>query len=238
MDRKELLRNVFIAIASLIIIALLLEIVAMVYYPGGCHVTANTEGFDFVWNTLTDLGRDPTPTLERPNLTSRVLYRIAMFYMSFFGIVFHSIIWKFFTKNKLTKYLSIAGSFLGVAQAGLYIGVLFVEKHPEHNQLIEAAAGSLITSVLLYTIAFFRNKESSKINKWAYLSTLCLAITYAIVILISFLIVNSGGSNVLFIASQRIGHTVFNWCLKILFIVQSVAFYYYLKPKQMLEIEK
>ncbi|MCE7743318.1 MAG: hypothetical protein GOP50_12780 [Candidatus Heimdallarchaeota archaeon] len=230
MDRK-VLRNIFIAIASLIVIALLFEIVAMVYFPGGNHVTGDTEGFDFIYNTLTDLGRDPTPS-GKPNLISRPLYRIAIFYMSFFSIVYHSIIWKFFTKNKLTKYLSIAGSFFGIAQAGLYIGVLFVEKHPEHNQLIEAAAGSLILSVLLYTIAFFRNKDFHKINKWTYFSIFCVAIIYAIVILIGFLIVNSGGSNVIFVTSQRIGHTLFSWCLKISFTIQSVAIYYFLKQKE------
>ncbi len=56
-----------------------------------------------------------------------------------------------------------------------------------------------------------------------------IAIIYAIVIFIGFLIDNSGGSNTIFITSQRIGHTLFNWCLKIAFVIQSIAIFYYLK---------
>ncbi len=234
MDKKRILRDTFIYLASFIVIALMLEITAIAYFPGGNHITGDTEGFDFVYNTLTDLGRNPTPS-GKPNLTSQVLYRIAVFYMSFFGIAYHSIIWKFFTKDKVTKYLSIAGSFFGIAQAGLYLGVLFVEKHPEHNQFIEAAAGSLIAAVLLYMIAFFRNKELNKINQWTYLAIFSIAVIYASVIFAGFLIVNSGGSNTLFVTSQRIGHTLFNWCIEISFIIQSVAIYYYLKSQKIIE---
>ena len=258
MQRKEILRNVFIGIASLIVVAFLLEVAAMTQFAGGSHIDKTTEGFDFVWNTLTDLGRDPAPNGE-PNLTSRILYRIAIFYMFFFGIVYHSIIWKFFTKRQVTKYLSIAGSALGIVQGGLYIGVLFVESHPEHNNLIAAAAGCLVGAVLIYTIVFFLDDQFPKINKWTYFTTFSLAIVYATIIFIGFLIYNANvGENSIFhnwrdlfgisidttnigvipefhtrknlyVGSQRIGHTLFNWSLKISFIIQTIAIYFHLK---------
>ncbi|MHA1198054.1 MAG: hypothetical protein ACTSQF_01670 [Candidatus Heimdallarchaeaceae archaeon] len=238
MNKKQILKITFLSIASLIIIALVLEVVAMVYYPGGCHVaTEYPDSFDFIYNTLTDLGRNPTPS-GKPSLISQPLYQTAIFLMSFFGIVYHSIIWMYFRKNELTGYskanniLSIAGSFFGVAQGGLYIGVLFVQKHPEHNQFIGAAAGSLIVSVLLYTIVLFRNKDLPKIHKWGYLSICIIAMIYVIIIVTGLLIKNAGGSNVLEITSQRIGHTIFNWFLKISFVIQSVAIYFFIKSKE------
>ncbi len=83
--KRKLLRITFISLASLIVIALTLEAVAMIYYPGGNHVTGDTEGFDFVYNTLTDLGRDPTPS-GKPNPISQPLYRTAIYVMSFFQL--------------------------------------------------------------------------------------------------------------------------------------------------------
>lgn len=216
----------------------MLEVIAMKYYPGGCHVvTAAQDRFDFVWNTLSDLGRNPTPTVELPNLISQTIYRTAILIMAVFGIVFHSIIWKYYTKDKVNKYLVSVGSFLGIAQAGLYICVLFVQIHPTHNQLIEAAAGSLIAAVLLYMIASFRNKELPKMIKWTYLTIFSVAVIYATVILIGFLQFNAEISNVLYVSSQRIGHTLFNWILKILFIILSIGFYKFIKDRDSLSGE-
>jgi len=233
MNKEKLIKDTFIAIACLIVVAILLEVSAMIQFAGGSHVDTTTEGFDFVWNTLTDLGRDPAPNGE-PNLTSRILYRIAIFYMIFFGIVYNTIVWKYFTQKKSTKILSIIGSVLGITQSGLYIGVLYVESYPEHNYWIAAAAGTLIASVLVYLIAFFLNKELQTIHKWVYLSIFCLAVIYATIIFIGFLLYNAEAyvdpKRNLYYGIQRIGHTLFNWTLKIAFIVNSVVFYRYLKP--------
>ena len=238
MDKEKIISNIFIAIASLIVVAILLEISAMTQFAGGSHIDNTTAGFDFVWNTLSDLGRNPAPNGE-PNLTSQVLYRIALFYMSFFGIVYHSIIWKYFTNMKSTKILSIFGSILGVSQAGLYLGVLFIQTHPTHNNLIIASASTLIASVLIYLIAFFLNKELQTINKWIYLFIFSLAVVYATIIFIGTMIYNAEAyldrTKNLFVGSQRIGHTLFNWILKMAFMINSIVFYNYLNPKDELK---
>ena len=259
MDRQKILRITFIFLAFMIGIALMLEITAILYYPGGNHITGDVEEvnrinteltdlgfsffpgrsnilgetgkFNFVYNTLTDLGRNPTPS-GKPNFISMNLYRTAICIMAFFGIVYHSIIWKYFTKDKITKYLSIAGSFLGIAQAFLYIAVAYVLVHPTHNKLIGAAGTSLISAVILYTVAFFRQKNLPRINKWVFLIMLIIAFVYISLVVTGVLIHNSGGSNILYYTSQRIGHTLFNWCLKVTFIIESIGFYYYLRSKK------
>lgn len=242
MDRNQLIKIVFLCLASLIVISLLLEVIAMIYYPGGCSVAiAAQDRFDFVWNTLTDLGRDVTQRVGLNNLISQTIYRIAILIMSVFGIVYHSIIWKYYIKNRINKYLVSAGTFLGIAQAGLYISVLFVlQEWRTHNKLIAAAAGSLIAAVLLYMIASFRNKDLPKIIKWTYFAIFTLAVIYAIIVLTGVLIHNAGVSDVLYYASQRIGHTLFNWILSILFIILSVGFFKFEKDKENLieEINK
>ncbi|NHJ32668.1 MAG: hypothetical protein FK732_07390, partial [Asgard group archaeon] len=81
MDRNKILKILFIILACLPFLSILFFGLSIHYFPGGNTLDPNAEGFNFLYNTMSDLGKIIANNGE-PNIISRVFYSIALTLMS------------------------------------------------------------------------------------------------------------------------------------------------------------
>ncbi|MCG3257350.1 MAG: hypothetical protein KAU62_14720, partial [Candidatus Heimdallarchaeota archaeon] len=105
---------------------------------------------------MSDLGRITAYNGES-NTISRFLYTTALDLLAIFVLIFYSIMWTFFQKKKITKWLSLSGTVLGVTQGILYIIFAYSPADTafsRHIMLIYTAPAFLFGAILAYTIVF------------------------------------------------------------------------------------
>ena len=226
MQKNKILKIIFIVIAAISVISNLLMGLAIYFYPGGNFKDHNEEGFDELYGALSDLGRITAYNGE-PNLISRILYQTAIVSLSLAVMVFYSIIWTFFQKEKFTKWMSRGGSILGITQGILYIIFAFSPADiafSRHIMLIYVSPGFLIGTILVYTIVFFMSKSYFRVNAFSFLFLLIIAAMFATAVTIG-----SFKHDIVFHASRRLGHTLFNFIVTFNYGIQALGAYIYVK---------
>ena len=143
----------------------LLNISAMLLYAGGNINDHNQEGYSFIRNFFSDLGRRYSFTGES-NLVSCVLFNLSL---SIIGITFVMLFYRiksFFLDNKLLISLAtLFGVFSGVS----YIGVAFTPADlllEEHIFFAHWAFRALFAASFFYSILIFKTDGFD--NKYAY----------------------------------------------------------------------
>lgn len=227
-----MLKLIFIGIAVVSIVSNLLMGLAIYFYPGGNYIDTMEEGFGTIYGALSDLGRVTSYNGE-PNVVSRILYTCAITILSLAVMLFYSIIWKFFQKRKSTKWLSIIGSLFGITQSILYIVFAFspadIAFH-RHITLIYVSPGFLIGSILVYTIVFFIAKEFPRINAYSFLALMIVAVMFATAVTIGSILKDT--DILVFHASRRLGHTLFNFIVTFSYGIQAFGAYLHAKNKK------
>ncbi len=235
MRRKIILKRVFIGLAVITVLANLLFGLAIHYYPGGNFLDPSDEGFDFLFGAMSDLGRITAYNGES-NTISRFLYTTALVLLAVFVLVYNSIIWKFFQKKKITKWLSLSGTVFGVVQGILYIIFAYSPADTafsRHIMLIYTAPVFLFGAILAYTIVFFIDKEFPRINAYSFLAMVIVTVLFTITI-----VIGAVRKDLVFHTSRRTGHTLFNFIVPIVYGLQAVGVILFLGTKQSEQFKK
>ncbi len=224
-----MLKRVFIGLAIVTVLANLLFGLAIHYYPGGNFLDPSDKGFDFLYGAMSDLGRITAYNGES-NTVSRFLYTTALDLLAIFVLIYYSIIWTFFQEKKITKWLSLSGSVLGVVQGVLYIIIAYSpadKAFTRHIMLIYTAPAFLFGAILAYSIVFFIDKEFPRINAYSFLTMIIITVLFTIAIAIGAV-----RKDLVFHASRRAGHTLFNFIVPIIFGFQALGVVLFLRTKQ------
>jgi hypothetical membrane protein len=226
LEKEKSLKIIFIVGVGCSILAFLLFTLAIIFYPGGNIRDANHPGFDFFYNTMSDLGGINAVNGEL-NIVSRSLYASAILVTGITVTSYYLIAPSFFQKRKATKWLSIIATALGMIQAVLYILMAFtpVDTKPvAHNRLIYSSPAFLYAAIFIYTIVYFLDKDFPKINRYSFLAMSTVSILLTITVILGSIL-----GDPLFTLSRRAGHTVFNFIVVILYGLQPLGGYFYVK---------
>jgi hypothetical protein len=187
--------------------------VSVYYYPGGRHGDSTSEGYSFLYNPISDLGRINAWNGE-PNTVSRVISIIAINTLCIGSILYYLVIWIHFQDKKTSKWLSLLGSLAGIVCSICYFILAYAAAdtiYPMHKKLLTIFPTFFFFSVVLYIIAFFMKRDFPKINAYSLIFVILTALALAITVAIS----NKQGGEFDVIA-RRMGNTIFN-------IIQTVV---------------
>ncbi|MHA1444409.1 MAG: hypothetical protein ACTSR4_06640 [Candidatus Hodarchaeales archaeon] len=229
MKTERVIQNAYIMTAGGAFLTMILYGLAIHFYPGGSFKDVNKPGFDFYYNTVSDLGRLEAVNGES-NLLSRNLYCSGSIILAMALVVLYSTIWQYFQERKATKWISIIGTIFGEVQAVLYISIAFTPLDINtglHNRLIYSAPAFLYTTALLYMIAYFMKKDFPKINAYSFLALLISGILLTITVAIGSIV-----GEPVFTLSRRAGHTIFIFIVTAIYGVQLIGAAIYLNRRR------
>tara|TARA_Y100000994_G_scaffold237189_1_gene228491 strand:- start:1533 stop:2258 length:726 start_codon:yes stop_codon:yes gene_type:complete len=153
------------------IIFILLNITAMIFYPGGNLNDPNQVGYFFRYNFFSDLGMTVSHSYEN-NMISCILFNLSLCIVGFtFGMLFLSI------RNLFSDFpiLSNLATILGIIGCISFVGVAFTPSNLYLDSLNDPwlhiifahwIFRSLSGVSLLYSILIFKTKNFK--NKYAY----------------------------------------------------------------------
>lgn len=196
------------------------------FYPGGRIGDSTTEGFSFLYNPISDLGRFDAWNGE-PNTVSRVLSIIAINIVSISLAFYFLVIWKYFQEKKALKWLSLLGSLSGVACSICYFLLSYAAAdtiYPMHKKLLTIFPIFFFISVILYIVVFFMKKDFPKISAYSLVAMMLVAVALTITVVIGFI---QGGE--LDRVGRRAGNTLFNIFQTLVFGLQGIGAYIYIQ---------
>ncbi|SMF74064.1 hypothetical protein [Pseudobacteriovorax antillogorgiicola] len=175
------IRALFLAKATLVLF-LLLTVVAMIAYPGGTNTNPHIEGYQFFQNFFSDLGR-VTSFDGAPQYRPMLIFVSALTLAAIGQVLFYMMFPNFFRAGGRT--LAFFGSFFGVMTGLGYLGIALTPWDmfgALHLHFVHVTFLSFELSVILYTIAIFRNPEYPNRYAWAFIA-FCGVLTIYLVIL-------------------------------------------------------
>ena len=161
MDLENLRERVVIIIMIGFALFIVLTMIAMILYPGGTYNDSSTTGYIFWENYFSDTGRTVSHS-GKPNTISSLLFTIAFVTMGISFIIFCILITHHFAENRVTKWLSIIGSILGIIGGIFFIGIAFTPVdllRNEHLFFVEYSANIGFGAVIMYIICIVLNKS-------------------------------------------------------------------------------
>ncbi|MCE7748065.1 MAG: hypothetical protein GPJ51_06690 [Candidatus Heimdallarchaeota archaeon] len=230
---RDIQKYIFIFLTISSFLWIILTGLSIYYYPGGSIGDSTTEGFSFFYNAISDLGRFTAQNGESNSL-SRALSIIAINLICISIALYFSVIWRFFRKKKVTKWLSIFGSISGVICSISYFALAYAATdtiYPIHKKLLTIFPVFFFISVILYIIVFFKEKEFPKINAYSFVALMLAAVALAITVIIGFV---QGGE--LDKIGRRAGNTLFNFIQIFVYGLQGIGAYLYIKRQSKREI--
>jgi len=147
------------------VLFVIIVFLAMIFYAGGTRDNPALIGYSFWGNTISDSGR-VIAWSGVLNTTSMVFLSTALIVYAVFFIPFYIIVSKLFSEGKIEKYASKIGCILGVIFSLSYIGIAFTPAdvlYLPHMIFVLIGYICAFGMSLFFTIAFFKNKEISKI---------------------------------------------------------------------------
>ncbi|MFX1573647.1 MAG: hypothetical protein ACFFB0_12930 [Promethearchaeota archaeon] len=163
---------------------IILTSIAMLYYTGGTYADPTTTNYQFCYNFFSDLGRTVAHS-GNPNKIAFILFLIALSIWGLLQIQFYIALTFLFKHNINLKYFSYTGSILGVLAGICYIGIAFTPSNllnPLHDLFVVIAFSSIFLSILFYSIAFFKNKNLSRLYAIALIVSACILAIYFVLL--------------------------------------------------------
>jgi hypothetical protein len=226
-ERNQSFKIIFLGFSGFSLIVTLLLSLGIVYYPGGNIKNYSATKFNFLWNTMCDLGTDIALNGE-PNDLSLSLFRGGMFLYIVILIIFFFTLRLFFRERKTSKILSTIGSILIVLSCIFYIGAIYtIGMHPTHNIILAFAPFFEFLAIILYTIIIFKDERFPKLSRYTFLIMSSLSIIYMILVTSGGIV--KGDYNLLV---QRLGHTIFNFIISSLYVLQGIGAYLFVKRQE------
>jgi hypothetical protein len=162
--------GILLACVAGFVIYALLNILAMVYYPGGTSIDNDRVGYSFFENFFSDLGMARTYSGEF-NVLSRLLFASALILVGLVLIIFFFLILNYFNLSRLARNSSRIGSAAGVL-AG--IGCIGIAATPWdlylsiHLIFVFILSFSLLVVMISYSIAILSNKSYPNRYAWVF----------------------------------------------------------------------
>jgi hypothetical protein len=177
----------------------------MVYYEGGTYVDPVSQGYQFFFNYISDLGRLIAHS-GNLNMTSFILFTISLSIWGISQIPFYIIFQYFFKMNKKMRILSTLGSLFGIFTGIFFVGIAFTPSDTLgflHNTFVFLGFGSIFISISMFTITLFQNEEYP--NSYAIVLA-CTSFILIIYYLALFLVPTNVNSTVLliYVSGQKI----------------------------------
>ena len=162
----------------------LLSTAAMFTYPGGNFQEELTSGYDFFRNFFSDLGRIGVSG-GRSNLTSAVLFASALTLAGSGLVAFFLAFRDFFLADSTGRWLSLAGTIVGVASGLCFVGVAFTPYDlffDIHYPLVFWAFRTFLVAVAIYAFVIFRQRIYPCANGWIFVTFTVLLAAYLILL--------------------------------------------------------
>jgi len=137
------------------VVFLALTPVAMLLYPGGTPVDADTEGYRFLGNFFSDLGRTVAHNGE-PNGVSAVLFLVALGLAGLGLAVFFVAVVPLYRPGRVGLALGLAGAAAGVVSGFSFVGVALAPADialAAHGWFVMMAFRAFLIATLLHTAA-------------------------------------------------------------------------------------
>ncbi|MFX1338978.1 MAG: DUF998 domain-containing protein, partial [Promethearchaeota archaeon] len=132
---------------------ILLTFIAMIFYPGG---------YSFTEDYFSNLGTTVNVNTGAPNGISRIMFLIACVTVGASLIPFWVVLTVLFTKSKLTFYISLFGSIIGVTSSIFLMGVgIFAEdtQYFLHSLSARMFFILIMIAILTYSCTILLNYE-------------------------------------------------------------------------------
>ncbi len=202
----------------------------IIFYPGGGRLFGLTDsvGYSFWNNFISDLGR-LTAINGESNTISHILFATGLIILSIAQFAYHINIQFLIRQKKSSTILGIISAVLGGTYSSLYIALALVPYDANavlHNKFIYSGAPFVFVACLVLTIAIFLDKDLP--NSFAYL-WLVLVIGFAIFAVLTGIGTTLDRDTNWII--RMIGHTILIYTETIIFGVQGIWTWWYLRKK-------
>lgn len=202
----------------------------IIFYPGGGRLFGLTDsvGYSFWNNFISDLGR-LTAINGESNTISHILFATGLIILSIAQFAYHINIQFLIRQKKSSTILGIISAVLGGTYSSLYIALALVPYDVNavlHNKFIYSGAPFVFVACLVLTIAIFLDKDLP--NSFAYL-WLVLVIGFAIFAVLTGIGTTLDRDTNWII--RMIGHTILIYTETIIFGVQGIWTWWYLRKK-------
>jgi magnesium-transporting ATPase (P-type) len=173
-------------IAGYVIYALL-NILAMVFYPGGTSIDRDRIAYSFFENFFSDLGMARTYSGE-PNTLSRLLFTSALILVGIVLIAFFLLLVSYFNETKLEMNSSRIGSAAGILAGIACIGIattpwdLYLNIH---MIFVFALSFALLVVLISYSIAILSNKPYPNLYAWVFMFYAFILAIYIVLMRVS-----------------------------------------------------
>ncbi|MHA1221641.1 MAG: hypothetical protein ACTSQB_07915 [Candidatus Heimdallarchaeota archaeon] len=204
----------------------------MIFYPGGNFAGLDIEGYSLMYNGLCDM-RSLTALNGEPNLVSSILLKIGIVVFSLATTFLFGALSFLFHRKRSTKYLSLVGSFFGIIQGPLFALIIFLHNvaFEVHMTIVILAPIFQYLAVILYAIIYFIDGRLPKVTKYSMLMLAITSVIFAILVGIA----NGIGGNFNYL-THRLGANLFNFLSVIIYIIQGVGLFIYLKKTNQIVI--
>jgi hypothetical protein len=159
---------------------IVLTFIAMIFYTGGTRIDETTQGYGFLINFFSDLGRTVAYS-GRANLISNILFIAALVGLGFTFFVYFRLIPEIFNSTEEEQYLSRIVAKIGIITAFAFIGVAFTPANLVmiiHDALV--VTGFTLVSVVLGILLFLTVKDPafSKVYTIIYIALIAIILAY------------------------------------------------------------
>jgi len=203
MDLKITNKNAYkIEILGIILFTIFIT-VAILSYAGGTQDNPSNLGYSFWFNTFSDTGRTVAHN-GKSNITALVFFSLAMSILAITMVPFYVVLPRVFNEDSLDNRLIKIGGYLGIISSIAMIGVVFTPAdilYPPHLIFTLSIFFAYLGTLIVYTIALYRNKRFSNIFTYIF-------IIVTVVFLVSLVIGLYGltiGIRVFITVGQKIG---------------------------------
>jgi len=146
-------------------IFIILNSIAMLFYPGGTIIDKETEGHLFFYNFLSNLG-EKTARNGEENITSAIFFNSSLVLVSISFLLFYTKYFQLF-KGNLRSYYTILSAlfFLSVSIFSFISVAIFTADKPNfdlHVFFVKLAFRSLLLFAILQSLATYLNQDMTK----------------------------------------------------------------------------
>jgi hypothetical protein len=164
----------------------ILNVLAMIVYPGGTSSDAEKRGYSFLENFFSDLGMVRTYAGE-PNTLSSSLFASALVLVGLVLILFFLLLSTYFPKPSLGKNLSRAGTIAGVLSGISCIGIALTPWDrflAVHMVFAYCLSLSFLAVALLYSVAILRNPAYSNVYAIVFIAYFAVLLIFVVLMVL------------------------------------------------------
>ena len=165
---------------------IILNVAAMIIYPGGTYQNSELEYYVFTQNYFSDLGRTLTMG-NGSNFYSSFLFNNGLFLIGILTCLFYYYLPNLFTKNRKAHFVSIIGSIIAFTSGISFVGIALTPSNlylDEHMFFVRWAFRSFLLVAIFYTAAIYQSREWQ--NRYAVIYIIFAIVLFGYVLVMEF----------------------------------------------------